>query len=163
MEVLIHSKNDVDHEIEIIVPYEELLPLFEKAYREEAKNITLPGFRRGKAPLQIVRKRFGTSIEYQVIEKLSNDYFRTALEERDIKPLGQPVLHTLDYEPGGALTIKVDYETAPDLTPRDYKGVQLEKLVHEITEEEVSEEISGFLKSERTLTPEEIARRAKAK
>lgn len=156
MEVLINSKTDVNHEIEIIVPYEELRPLFEKAYRDEAKDIAIPGFRRGKAPIQIIRKRFGQAIEYQVIEKLSNDYFRTALEERNIVPIGQPVLHTLDYEPGGALTIKVNYETAPDVTVRDYKGVQLEKFVHTVTDEEVEDEILGLRKSQRTLTAAEI-------
>jgi trigger factor len=156
LEVLINSKNDVSHEIEIIVSNDELQPHFEKAYREEAKKINLPGFRPGKVPLQMVKKRFGKEIEYSVIEKLSNDFFRDALEERDIKPVGQPVLHDLDYNPGDALTIKVSYETEPDVVAKDYLGVQLERLSHEVTDEEVEDEMQRLLKSRRTL--EEVDR-----
>lgn len=151
MEVLINSKNDVSHEIEIIVSNDELQPHFEKAYREEAKKINLPGFRPGKVPLQMVKKRFGKEIEYSVIEKLSNDFFRDALEERAIKPVGQPVLHDLDYNPGDALTIKVSYETEPDVVAKDYFGVQLERLSHEVTDEEVDDELLRARKSRRTL------------
>ncbi|MBE0645631.1 MAG: trigger factor [Bacteroidetes bacterium] len=157
MEVLINSKNDVSHEIEIIVPNEELQPHFDKAYREEAKNIVIPGFRRGRVPLQIIKKRFGKEIEYQIIEKLSNEFFRNAIEERDIKPIGQPVLHDLDYNPGETLTIKVSYETEPDVVAKDYVGLQLERLTHEVTDEEVDEEMQGVLKSRRTLEAAEKA------
>ncbi len=151
MEVLINSKSDVTHEIEIIVQNEELQPHFEKAYREEAKNIVIPGFRRGRVPLQIIKKRFGKEIEYQIIEKLSNEFFRNAIEERDIKPVGQPILHDLNYNPGEALTIKVSYDTEPDVVAKDYTGLQLEHLMHTITDEEIDEEVKGILKSRRTL------------
>ena len=157
MEVLINSKNDVSHEMEIIVPQEELQPHFDKAYREEGKNIVIPGFRRGRVPLQIIKKRFGEAIEYQVIEKLSNEFFREAIEERDLKPVGQPVLHDMNYEKGEKLTIKVGYETEPDVVAKDYKGLQLEKLAHEVTDEEVEDEIQGILKSRRTLEEVEKA------
>ncbi|MCB2205522.1 trigger factor [bacterium] len=157
MEVLINSKNDVSHEMEIIVPYEELLPHFDKAYREEGKNIVIPGFRRGRVPLQIIKKRFGEAIEYQVIEKLSNDFFREAVEERDLKPVGQPVLKDMDYQKGEKLTVKVAYETEPDVVAKDYKGLQLEQLKHEVTDEEVEDEIEGILKSRRNLEAVEKA------
>ena len=157
MEVLINSKSEVSHEIEIIVPNEELQPHFEKAYREEAKNITLPGFRRGKVPVQIIKKRFGREIEYQVIEKLSNEFFRQAIEERDIKPIGQPVLHDLDFKPGEPLTIKVAYDTEPDVVAKDYKGLQLERLSHEVTDEEVDDELQRIRKSRRHLEEVEKA------
>lgn len=157
MEVLINSKTDVSHEIEIIVPNEELQPHFEKAFREEAKNIVIPGFRRGRVPLQMIKKRFGKEIEYQIIEKLSNDFFRTAIEERDIKPIGQPELHDLDYNTGESLTIKVSYDTEPVVLAKDYLGLQLEHLTHEITDEEVDEEVKGVLKSRRTLEAVEKA------
>jgi trigger factor len=157
LEVLINNKTDVSHEIEIIVQNEELQPHFEKAYREEAKNIVIPGFRRGRVPLQMIKKRFGKEIEYQIIEKLSNDFFRNAMEERDIKLIGQPVLHDLDYKPGEALTIKVSYDTEPEVVAKDYLGLQLEHLTHAITDEEVDDEVNGVLKSRRTLEAVEKA------
>ncbi|MDX9759598.1 MAG: trigger factor [Bacteroidota bacterium] len=157
MEVLINSKSEVSHEIEIIVSSEELQPHFEKAYREEARKISIPGFRPGKVPVQVVKKRFGKEIEYSVIEKLSNEFFRTAIEERDIKPIGQPVLQDLDYKPGEPLTIKVAYDTEPEVVAKDYLGVQLERLAHTVTDEEVEDEIQRALKSRRTLEEVEKA------
>ena len=157
MEVLINSKSEVEHEIEIVVPYAELQPHFDKAYRSEAKNIVLPGFRKGRAPLQMIKKRFGNAIEYQVIEKLSNDYFKEAVEERDIHTVGQPQLVDMDYEPGENLTLKVTYETAPDIVAADYKGVQLERLTHEVTDEEIDEEMQQLRKNHRKLEEVEKA------
>lgn len=151
MDVLIHSKTSVEHEIEIIVPPEELAPHFEKAYREEAKNITLPGFRKGRVPVQLIRKRFGEAIEYQVIEKLSNEFFKQAVEERNIKPIGQPSLHDLDYKPGLPLTIKISYQTAPDVVATDYLNIPLERLTHVVTDEEVEDEVNYLRQLHRTL------------
>ena len=116
MEVLINSTSEVNHEMEIVVSAEELKPHIDKAYKEEAKNIQMPGFRKGKVPLQIIKRRFGEAIEYQTIEKLSNDFFRTAIEERDIQPINQPILEDMKFEPGGDLTLKVRYETMPEVT-----------------------------------------------
>jgi trigger factor len=79
------------------------------------------------------------------------------MEERDLKPIGQPVLHEMKYEPGEPLTIKVGYETEPDVVAKDYKGLQLEKLTHEVTDEEVEDEIRGILKSRRNLEAAEKA------
>lgn len=157
MEVLINSKTDVSHQIEIIVPAADLVPHFEKAYREEGRNLAMPGFRRGKVPLQIIKKRFGAAIEAQVLEKLSNDFFRTALEERNIHPVGQPVLDDIDYTPGEQLTVKISYETMPEVTATGYKGLQLEKLTHEVTDEEVEESIDRVREQRRTLEEADFA------
>jgi len=157
LEVLINSKTDVEHEIEIVVAPQELLTHFEKAYREEGKNLVLPGFRRGKIPLQLIKKRFGEAIEYKVIEKLSNDFFKQALEERDIKPVGQPVLQDMNYKPGNELVIKINYETLPIVVAQDYKGLQLEHLQHEVTDDEVEDEILQLQKNNRNLEDAEIA------
>ena len=157
MEVLISSDNDVQHKIELIMPQEELKPHFEKAFREKAKEITLPGFRKGKAPLLMVQRMLGRGFEYQTIESLSNDLFKKALEERNIKPVGQPVLEDLDYQPGGSLTIRITYETAPDIVAQEYKDVQIEQWTHEVTDQEVEDELLHLQKRHRVLEPADIA------
>ena len=157
MEVLINSKTDVSHQIEIIVAAPDLEPHFEKAYREEGRNLAMPGFRRGKVPLQIIKKRFGPAIEAQVLEKLSNEFFRTALEERNINPVGQPVLDDIDYKPGEQLTVKISYETMPEVLATGYRGLQLEKLTHEVTEEELDESIDRVREQRRTLEEADFA------
>jgi trigger factor len=157
VEVLIHSETDVQHKIEIILSPEELKPHFEKAFREKAKEITLPGFRKGKAPLLMIQRHLGRAIEYETIEKLSNDLFQDALTERNIKPIGQPVLEDLDYKPGNALTIRISYEVAPEVVAKEYTGVQVEQWSHEVTGEEVEDELIYLQKRHRILEPAEVA------
>jgi trigger factor len=157
VEVLIQSETDVQHKIEIILPQEELKPHFEKAFKEKAKEVTIPGFRKGKAPLLMVQRQLGRAIEYETIEKLSNDLFQQALEERNIKPVGQPVLEDLDYKPGGTLTIKISYETVPEIVAKEYKGVQLEQWTHDVTDEEVDDELGYLQKRHRILEEAEVA------
>ncbi|MBI5648351.1 MAG: trigger factor [Ignavibacteriae bacterium] len=157
MDVLIQSTNDVEHAMEIVVPAEDLVPHFEKAYREEGKKLTIPGFRPGRVPLAIVKKRFGDMIEYQAIEKLSNEFFQQALEERNLRPIGAPVLENIDFEPGKPLTIKIRYETAPEIVVTGYKDLQLERFVHEVADDEVEDEITALRKARRTLVEAEKA------
>jgi trigger factor len=157
LEVLIHSKSDVEHEMEIVVPQEELKTHFEKGYREHAKKITMPGFRPGRVPLQMIRRIYGTMIEGEVIEKLANDLFKQALDERNIKPFGQPRLEDIDIKPDEPVSIKIWYETLPELVSVDFNGIQLERLKHEVTDEEVEEEINYLLKSKKILEETESA------
>jgi len=157
LEVLINSKSNVEHEIEINVPAEELQPHFDKAYHDEGKKLSMPGFRPGKIPPAIVKKRFGEAIEYQVIEKLADELFKKALEERNIRPIGAPVLDDMDFKRGERLTLRVRYETLPDVVVEGYKGLRLERFSHQVTDEEVDEEILALRKSKRALLPAEKA------
>jgi trigger factor len=157
LEVLINSHSDVEHEIEIVVPQEELREHFEKGYREHAKKISMPGFRPGKVPLQMIKRLYGPAIEAEVIEKLANDLFKQAIDERDIKPFGQPVLENIDMKPEAPVSIKIKYETMPDTEAKDYTGLQIERLRHNVTVDEVEDEIRYLLKSRKKLEEEEIA------
>ncbi len=157
MDILINSKTTCEHEMEIVIPAAELEPLFEKAYREEAKKIAMPGFRKGKVPIQIIRKRFGQAIEADVLEKITNDHFKQALEERDITPISQPILHDLDYVPGDKVTAKISYETNPEVVLQNHVGFSLERLSHTVTDEEVDDQLREMLKEHRTLEPAEMA------
>lgn len=144
MDILIHSRTTCDHQLEMVFSAEELEARFEAAYREEGRNIALPGFRRGKTPLPIIKQRFGEEIRIKTLEKLANEAFRQALEERDIQPFGQPSLEDIDYTPDQGATMKISYETAPEVDAQDYLEVPVELHTHEVTEEEVEQELTGY-------------------
>jgi len=133
----------------------ELEPKFEKAYREYQSQVELRGFRKGKAPLGMVKKVFGEAIEYQSIENIAQDVFRTTLEERAVRPIGQPLLRDIDYKRGEALTFKVAYEIMPEIPLRDYKGIAADRLVHTVTDEEVDTRIERLLRRHSTLAEAE--------
>ncbi|RCK74521.1 MAG: Cell division trigger factor [Ignavibacteriae bacterium] len=145
MEFKIKDITDSEKEIEIIYTQSELEPYFEKAYREYQKKIELPGFRKGKAPIDMIKKIYGEGIEYESLEKIANDSFQKTAEEQNINFIGTPALVDMDYKKGESVTFKIKYEITPNFELKNYKGLEFEKLVHEVTEEEVQDEIDRIL------------------
>ena len=151
MQVSITDVTDVDKEVEISTTPDELDPHFEEAYRKYQATASLKGFRKGKAPLSMIRQVYGESIRYTAIDTIANDLYRRAMEERDIRPIGDPVLTTIDYKPESGLNFKIRYEVLPDFQLGSYKGVGVEKPVHEITDAELQEELDRIRRSNSTL------------
>ena len=141
MEVTINTLSDCDREMLVNMTHEELLPHFEKAYREAAPNLEIKGFRKGKVPMQIIKKMFGASIEYQTIEEITNDTFRKEIETRNINPIGTPTIINIDFKPGTPLSFKVKYEVKPDFDLKDYKSISVEKFIHKSNDSEIQNEI----------------------
>ena len=151
MNVSITDITDVDKEVEISTTSEELTPHFEEAYRKYQQTASLKGFRKGKAPLSMIRQVYGESIRYTSLDGIANDLYRSAMEERDIRPIGDPVLTTIDFKPETGLNFRIRYEVLPVFTLGTYTGVRAEKPVHEITDTELQEEINRIRRSNSTL------------
>lgn len=157
MEVIIKPLSGCEYELELIVPQQELQPHFDKAYAKVRSEITLPGFRKGKAPLLLIKGKLGRAIEADTIESLSNDLFKQAMEERNIKPIGKPHMDFLDHKPGEALTMRIQYETAPDVYAHDYRGIEAERIIREATDDDVDREIEYLRQRHSTYTDAEKA------
>ncbi len=152
MEVAITDITDVEKEIQIQVPAQELVPHFEDAYKRERLKIEVKGFRKGKAPLELVKKIYGESIEYDSLSKIANDVYRRLTEEKNIEPLGEPVLTDMDYKRGEQLRFKVKYEIKPKFELHTYKGIALEKVVHRVSDAEVEDELGRLRKANSSLS-----------
>lgn len=145
MNFKITDTNETEKEIEIVVPQEELIPHFEKAFQDYQKKIDMPGFRKGKVPLDKIKKLYGDSIEYESLEKIANDSFHKTMEEQNIDVIGTPALVDMNYKKGEEATFKVKYEVIPNFDLKNYKGLKYEKFVHNVTEEEFEDQLSRIL------------------
>ncbi len=141
MEVKINKIDDVKQEVEFEIPYSDLTPHFEKAYKKYQRKAEIPGFRKGKAPISILKRKFGEMIEQGSLEDVANDVFRDYLKENDIHPLGEGALVDMDYQPQSLFTFKVRIEVKPEINLADYKGIEITKTIHNIDEKLVDEEI----------------------
>jgi trigger factor len=157
MEVSITDVTDVEKEIHIEATASELAPHFEKAYKQQQAKIEIKGFRKGKAPLDMVKKIYGEAIEYDSLNHVASDMYRTIVEERHIHPIGEPVLVDMNYKRGETLTFKVKYEIKPKVELKEYKGIAVEKSIHPVTDKEVAAEILRLRKSNSTLQEVEAA------
>jgi trigger factor len=151
LEVTINTISDVQREAEIFLTAEELQPHFERAYKKVAPQIEVRGFRKGKVPLEMIKKLYGEAIEQDALDDIANDSFRSAMEEKHIEPLGQPAMVNMDFQRGQHFRFTIQYEVKPTFELKPYKGLAVEKPVHHVTDEEVQSEIERLRRAHATL------------
>lgn len=116
-----------------------------RAWKNIAGRVNIPGFRKGKAPKHIVERHVGK--EYIMDEAFDLIYpkaFRDALEEQDMHPVTRPDVDVVTLESGKDLIFKATFTNRPEVTLGEYKGLKVEKKPVEITEEEVEKQIASF-------------------
>jgi len=148
-------------ELVLDIPAEEVSKAYAKvvgAYRKYAK---IPGFRAGKVPETVIKRRFATDIRKEVIDSLLPERFNKAVNELGVRPVGQPQVTELTVEDGAPLHVKAVFEYVPDFSIEGYKTVTVEKPSVEITEEEYEREIAQLRESRATIEPVEEDRALK--
>ena len=156
MEKKVNEIAKAEHELEITLTYDEIKPEIDDAYKKERKKISIDGFRKGKAPIHIIKKYYGESIEYQAAETISNKKFWDIVEEDNLKPISTPKLIDIDFVPGEKLSFKVQYEVKPELELKDYKGLEIEKPLLKVRDEDVENEVNRALKAHLTYEEAEV-------
>ncbi len=142
-------------ELVIDVPAEEVSRTWAKvaaAYRKHAK---IPGFRAGKVPESVIRRRFGAEIRKEVIDTLLPERFNKGVNELGIRPVGQPQVTELSVEDGSPLHVKAVFEYIPSFAIDGYKDVTVTKPSVEVTEEEFKHELEHLRDSRATIEPVE--------
>jgi trigger factor len=142
-------------ELVIDVPAEEVSRAWAKvatAYRKQAK---IPGFRAGKVPESVIRRRFGAEIRKEVIDTLLPERFNKGVADLGIRPVGQPQVTELSVEEGAPLHVKAVFEFLPDFPIDGYKDVTVAKPSAEVTEEEFKHELDHLRDSRATIEPVE--------
>lgn len=146
MEFRVNKLDETKQEVEFEVPYSELEPHFEKSFKKYQKKAQIPGFRKGKAPLSMIKRMYGDLIEQGSLEDAANEVFRDYLEKNDVKPLGEGSLIDINYQPKQLFTFRVKYEVRPDIKIENYKGIEVTKTVYTIDDKMIDEEIE-YLRS----------------
>jgi trigger factor len=145
-------------ELVIDVPAEEVSRTWANvaaAYRKHAK---IPGFRAGKVPESVIRRRFGAEIRKEVIDTLLPERFNKGVAELGIRPVGQPQVTELSVEEGAPLHVKAVFEYLPSFSIDGYKEVTVAKPSVEVTEEEFKQELAQLRDSRATIEPVEEER-----
>ena len=151
MEYNLVDINSSEKEVEIKLQYDEIKTEIEAEVKKQTKKIQLPGFRKGKAPVSMLKKMYGDAFEYEASEKIANSFFWKVAEEKNFKPIGQPSMTDLKFEPQKELSFKVKFEVVPDLSVKNYKGLVFDVPDLVAGEDEIDKEIDYILKSNKTL------------
>lgn len=151
MDIKINDLSLSEKEVEVTASFEEIKKDIESEVAKQTKKIQMPGFRKGKVPLNLVKKMYGDALEYEASEKVANGKFWDVAKEKDLKPIGQPQLTDIKYNPGQDLYFKVKYEVLPVLNVKDYTGIEVEVPDFVTKDEEVETEIKYILNANRIL------------
>ncbi len=141
MDINIIDKENCKKEFDAVLNYDELKPHFEKALLEYRKKAQIPGFRKGKVPLDMVRKLYWDAVEYSAIEEVANEVFKNHLTENNIPIFGTGSLLDLDYKPKEKLTIKIAFEVIPSVELKQIRDIELTKTNYVIDDTLVEEEL----------------------
>jgi len=142
-------------EIVIDVPAEDVSKVFQTTTRQYQKFARIPGFRAGKVPESVIKRRYAAEIRKDVIDHLLPERFNQAVREVGVAPVGQPQVTELTVEEGAPLHVKAVFEFIPDFPIEGYKDVVVPKPSSEVTEEEFEREIEGIRQSHATVEPVE--------
>lgn len=145
MEININRLSQTEEEAEIKLFWDELEPYFDEAYKRFQAEAEIKGFRKGKAPIELIKRQFGEQIEYDALDDIVNDVYQNLVKDKKINPLGTPELLDVDYKRGESLVFKIKYEVMPEIKISNYKDIEVEKIVHEVDDKEVEEEIKRLL------------------
>jgi len=139
--------------INVEVPFTELKPDFDRAYKELAKQIRLPGFRPGKAPAKLLEARVGReALLDQVINEALPSRYGQALTESDVKPLGQPEIEVTKKEYGEELVFTAEVDVRPDFTLPDLGTLKITVDPIDVSDEDVDGELQSLRARFGTLT-----------
>jgi trigger factor len=118
---------------------------------EVGQQVRLPGFRPGKVPMDLLRKRFGQSVRGEVLERTIDESTQQALAEKSLKPALQPKVELVSFEDGKDLEFAIKVEVLPEITPNDLGSLALTRGVADVKDEELDRALTNLRKSRGTL------------
>ena len=148
-------------ELVLDVPAEEVTKAYRTVTSNYKKYAKIPGFRAGKVPESVIRRRFADGIRKDVIDGLLPERFNKAVLELGIRPVGEPRVTELTVEDGKPLHVKAIFEFIPEFSIEGYQQVTVEKPPVEVTEEEYQRELEQLRESRSTIEPVEEDRALK--
>lgn len=147
--------NTCQRELEIEIPAEVVEKETQRVTREFTRLARIPGFRPGKAPAELVRRRFWDDIKSEVLHSLIPSSLQNAFREGNLNPVGNPSIAELQFEPAKPLRFKASFEVLPEFTLGEFKGLSVEAAKVEVTDQDVERELERLREQAATYVPVE--------
>src|SRR3974390_367723 len=142
-------------ELDLEIPAEEISKATEKVAKELARVARVPGFRPGKAPISLIKRRFADDIKGEVLQTLVPEHVEKAVAEQKLTPVSQPQVDKLDFQEGQPLKFRASFEVLPEFTLANYKDLEIEMPEMRINDESVSNTLAEMQQRAATFAPVE--------
>ncbi|MEE9317089.1 MAG: trigger factor [Rhodospirillales bacterium] len=153
MQVTETKSEGLSREFKIALPAKEIEEKISHRLEELASTAKIPGFRPGKVPVSVLRKKYGPSVMGEVLERAVNDSSQQALAEKGLRPAMQPHIEVTAFEDGGDLEYTLQVELLPEIKPIDFSTIKLEKLVAKDDPEQVENALANIAGAHGTSAP----------
>ena len=155
IEITPKKTDGVERLLQISVPVETVRDAEEKAARRYATRVRLPGFRPGKAPAAMIRKKFADAIRQETLESLVQEAYKEVLERENFKLASQPHVHDVKFGDNEPLTFELHIEVRPELDLARTQGFRVTRTERHVTDEQVREQIEQLRDQRAAWSPAE--------
>ena len=161
MQVTQTNADGLKHEFKVVVPAGHIEEQVNGKLVEVGRSAKLPGFRPGKVPMPMLRKRYLSNVMGEVLESVVSDGTQKALTEHNLRPAMQPKVEITSFQEGGDLEFTVAVEILPSVQPMDFKTIKLERPKVVVTDEMVEASLRRLAERQKSSDPIEEARPAR--
>ncbi|MCH8935924.1 MAG: trigger factor [Gemmatimonadetes bacterium] len=141
--------------LRVEAPVERVQAAERKAASRYAKRVRLPGFRKGKVPLNVIRRRFGDAIKEAVVQELLQESWKLALEKEDLQPIAEPRIRGLKIEENSPVTFEILVEVKTEVNVERLGGFSLQRKVAPVSDEMVGEQLDELRRQKARWVPVE--------
>ena len=137
MQVSIESSNGLERQLKIGVPADKIDQEVTDRLQKATKTVTIKGFRKGKVPLKVVKQQFGAGVRQEVVGEIVNSSFYEAIQQEDLRPVGQPRIDDINDSEGKDLEYTAIFEVYPEVKLADLSKVKISRPVSDVNPEDV--------------------------
>ena len=142
-------------EIELEIPAENVAKAVEKVARDLARVARVPGFRPGKAPVTLIRRRYAEDIQGEVLQALVPEFLEKELSEKKLIPVTRPQVDQVNFAENGPLKFRASFEVLPEFELGDYKNLEVEIDALDVGQEQVDKTLAEMRERAATFVPVE--------
>ena len=147
------EKEAVHAKVTVEITRAELEPSLNKVYLKVRKDITMPGFRKGKVPRMVIEAAYGKHVFFEdAVEEMFPDIYKECVLTQDMKPVGRPGVSKLDIGDDDSVTLVIETDLYPEVTLGQYKGLEVEKTDAEVSESEIDAEVERMAQNVARIT-----------
>src|SRR6266851_4613312 len=155
MQVTETSAEGLKREYKIIVPAGEIDEQISRRLGEIGRSVRIPGFRPGKVPMQLLRRRFGDAVRGEVLESKLQDSSSEAIREQNVRPAMPPKVEIVAAAEGADFEYTMSLEILPDMPDPNFAEIGLERLVAEVPDEDIDRAVERIAEQQRKAEPVE--------
>ncbi|PIU00262.1 MAG: trigger factor [Bdellovibrionales bacterium CG10_big_fil_rev_8_21_14_0_10_45_34] len=144
MKVDLEKLSGLERKLSFEVPSDSVASAFNQAYQVIQKQVSVKGFRKGKAPIQTLKSMYGDHAKQEALEKLLQKSYVSGLREHDLNPVGYPDIEVLHFQEGEPLKFVAKFEVRPELELQQYENLPLKKQKFELDTKKVDEILEGL-------------------